>query len=285
MKIFKLLLIFGLLASGIFVALNWDSFFAGESSNVVKLNNPVDVDSAGNKIGADWAAQTAWNRSLYDKHFDRIEQWKKSNRIDETGYTALSNRLHSAAAKKVKEAYEEALKSESFSDGVLSQRFDAVKELKGIDKSYGNEAYILRVEKLHKLYNDIKNFAKSDHKVYPHFNTETGMWTSFVSARQAVLNTAKRYKEDDLYPEMKTVPGFKEALDEQNLVNLTNKYKTGFYEGLSSQIVTYFRDTISVPRTEVSKQLLNRIYTDVYSEADGKGVSELISFTRQYNNK
>lgn len=282
MKIFKFLLIFGVLAGGIFVALNWDSFFAGESSNVVKLTNPLDVDSAGNRIGADWSAQTAWNRSLYDKHFNRIEQWKRSNRIDASGYAALSNRLHSAAAKKVKEAYEEALKSESFSDGVLSQRFEAVQELKHIDKSFANESYILRVEKLHTLYNNIKSFSKSDHKVFPHFNTDKATWTSFVSARQAVLNTAKRYKEDDLYSEMKSVPGFEDALNEQKLIAKTDGYRTGFYEDLSRQIINYFGDTLTVPRTDISKQLLNRIYTDVYTEADGKGVSELITFTREY---
>ena len=282
MKIFKLLLVFGLLAGGIFVALNWDSFFAGESTDVVKLHNPVDVDSAGNKIGSDWAVQTAWNRKLYDKHYNRIEQWKKSNRIDQSGYSALSNRLHSSAAKKVRDAYEEALKSSSFSDAVLAQRYEAVRELKGLDGSFGNETHIQRVEDLNKLYTNIKNFSRSDHKLSPHFNTEKATWVSFASARQGVLNTAKKYKDDDLYGEMKTVPGFEEALDEQNLINITNRYKTGFYQGLSDQIITYFSDTITVPKTDVSKQLLNRIYGDVYDEAQGKGVDALISFTRQY---
>lgn len=283
MKALKLLLVFLLVAGGIFLALFWGNLF-GSESEIIDVEfveeDLVDIEEQCDSIRAAWRNEAGWNEQLYDKWRQRINRRKEMKYFSQRGYTTVNNALRESAANASCNGYMSALQdARSFDHGLLLTRYRGVQKLKELE-NMGADTRIKKVEKLHELYTNIRNFVSSNHTISPNFDTATTAWTAFDATRNSILARARNLSSDALYKEMSMVPGFESGLNISNLTQTIDPQRRRFYERLSAQIIGYFE---SRPHTQDRANLLGQIFENFSNQESDYGVRELSRYVVNYD--
>lgn len=277
MKILKLAAIFLVLAGGIFLALNWNSIFKSSKKDEFAKEDLINITAKCEEIRGAWAQKDGWDEGLYTAQRRDIDQSKNMGMFSLQGYETVNNALRETVANKTCDGYKSSLHKSPFSDAFLQKQYKGVQTLMSAE-NMKEDIRIKEIIKLHSLYTNINKFAKSSHAITPKFKQDEADWTSFASAQSGILAQAKKYRDDPLFKEMSSVPGFRDALDESKLRSTTERYRTTFYTDLSRQIISYF-DTVEHDQTHV--QLLNNIYQRFVGQANGVGVEAIAMYLVQ----
>ncbi len=281
MKILKLVVIFLLLAGGIFLALNWGKVFGNsDTDDWFVEENLIDIQEKCNEIRAAWAEADGWSETLYQQQSDDINQSKEMKLFTLDGFSTVKNCLIESATNKVYDSFMAALQDKNFSDAKLQNSYQGVKTLKAKEKLSG-ESRLNKLDQLYALYSNIKNFINSPHTISPHFDKNTASWNSFAAAQKQVLDQASALRGNPLFSEMSHVPGFSAGLDAKTLQGKLNQQKRSFYETLSKQIVAHFSSLDATQdRVNLFAQIYNNFGSQVYP--DNYGVSTLADFKIRY---
>ena len=201
----------------------------------------------------EWKEAREWNDSLYVDWFNNIEQKKGGKLITEKSYNMLRSTLFECAANKLRDSFSASLLAENYSDKKVKTMRHGVDTLIKYEeiKSVSSQPRLTHIQDAYDLYSNIKNFISVEHKITSSFNTSGLNWVSFKKKQDNIIGTAKAYKNNPLYKEMNTVPGFADGLDESKLMSMTEKYRTPFYDNLSDQIIRYFEYVIPVRDTAI----------------------------------
>lgn len=284
MKALKLLLIFVIFASGLYVALNWDSFFKTATDNDDEFvdKDLIDIGKECEEIRNAWGRCTEWDESLYTAQRADIDQSKSMGMFSREGYNTVNNALRESATNKACGSYLAYLHDTLFDSSKLQQQYNGVQFLKEHEK-LENDPRVKEVEERHALYRKIDSFVRSPHYISPRFDAEDANWTSFAAYQNSILGTAKSYRNNKLYTtEMTHIPGFRNGLSENHVRSATNAYRSIFYEGLSRQIIDHFEnDSLSQENAET----LNEIYKNFINQESNYGVGQLATFIVDYRDK
>lgn len=281
MKILKLALIFLFLAGAIFLALNWGSIFNSSSDNDFAPEDQIDITEKCDEIRNAWAEQNGWDEELYTRLRDDIDQGKAMGMYSMEGFNSVNNCLVENATNKACDSYMAELKSSDFSDSRLQKQFKGVTTIKKAEK-LDSDPRVTNVENINRLYINIRNFANSSHSIVPKFDTATTDWVSFDARQNGILSTARSYRNNPLYKDLKQIPGFESALDQARLKKQTESFRPGFYRNLSQQIISYF-DTVEP--TQENANLFNQIYKNFTREDSDNGIDELAAALVSLNSK
>lgn len=283
MKALKLLLVFLVVAGGIFLALFWGNLFGSEGEEEdteFVTEDLVDIEAQCDSIRAAWRSESGWNETLYTKWRQRIDRRKEMKYFSQRGYTTVNNALRESVANASCNGYMSALQDAKFFDhSLLLTRYRGVEKLKELE-NMGSDSRIKKVEQMHKLYTDIRNFVSSNHAITPKFDTAKTAWTSFDATRNSILAKARNLSSDALYKEMSMVPGFAAGLDIQNLTQTLDSQRKKFYQGLSAQIIAYFE---SRSHTQERANLLGQIFENFSNQESDYGVRELSRYVVGYD--
>ena len=284
MKALKLLLIFLVLAGGLFVALNWKSITStvmGNDDNFVD-KDLIDIGAKCEEIRNAWGRCTEWDESLYTAQREDIDQSKSMGIFSREGYNTVNNALRESATNKACRSYLACLHDTLFDGSKLQQQYDGVQYLKDHEK-LENDPRVKEVEERHELYEDISKFVESPHYISPRFDAEDADWTSFAAYQNSILGTARSYRNNQVYKaEMTHIPGFRKGLSESHVRSETNAYRSIFYEGLCRQIINHF-EADSVNQENADR--LNDIYKTFIGQESNYGVGQLATFIVNYRDQ
>lgn len=284
MKALKLLLIFVVLAGGLFVALNWKSIITTVTGNGDKFvgEDLIDIGEKCEEIRNAWGSCTEWDENLYIAQRADIDQSKSMGIFSREGYNTVNNALRESATNKACRSYLACLHDTLFDSSKLQQQYDGVQFLKEHEK-LENDPRVKEVEERHALYRKIDSFVRSPHYISPRFDAEDANWTSFATYQNSILGMAKSYRNNKLYTtEMTHIPGFRNGLSESHVRSETNAYRSIFYEGLCRQIIDHFEnDSLSQENAET----LNGIYKNFINQESNYGVGQLATFIVDYRDK
>lgn len=271
MKIIKLAAIFAVLVGGIFLAIKWNSLFSGSTTTEYATEDKLNITDECNRIREAWEKESGWNEALYRDQRADIDQSKAMKMFSLEGYNKVNNCLRETVANKACEGYKNALHSDSFKDAALQQQFAGVTLLAKAE-NMENDPRIVNIKAIHKLYTNVNGFVSRKHSITPKFDTKTTDWRSFISLQNALVSTAKGYRNDPLFKEIEHLPGFQQGLDEKTIRTATNGQRPSFYTRLSQQIVDYFS---GVEATQENLNLLNQIYKNFANEETSYGLDNL----------
>lgn len=281
MKAIKLTVLFLLLAGGLMLALNWKSIIhSSDNGEDFPPEDLINISEKCNEIRQAWEQCSGWDEGLYTTLRADIDQSKAMGMFSREGYNTVNNTLRETTTNKTCDGYLEALHNKaSFSDATLQAQYKGVQYIKqqeGLDK----DQRIAEVETRHKLYENIKQFVNSRHAIVPKLDTLNLQWEAFATLQGRVLNTAAGYRKNSLYTaEMTHIPGFQKGLDEANLTTLTNRQRSDFYEGLSSQLIDCFKEKQPTPD---NVERLNQAYKDFSGQETNYGIGSLAAFKVKY---
>lgn len=271
MKIIKLAAIFAVLVGGIFLAIKWNSLFSGSTTTEYATEDKLNITDECNRIREAWEKESGWNEALYRDQRADIDQSKAMKMFSLEGYNKVNNCLRETVANKACEGYKNVLHSDSFKDAALQQQFAGVTLLAKAE-GMENDPRIVNIKAIHKLYTNVNGFVNRKHTITPKFDTKTTDWRSFISLQNALVSTAKGYRNDPLFKEIEHLPGFQQGLDEKTIRTATNGQRPSFYTRLSQQIVDYFS---GVEATQENLNLLNQIYKNFANEETSYGLDNL----------
>ncbi|MCR5821148.1 MAG: hypothetical protein K6F94_09435 [Bacteroidaceae bacterium] len=271
MKIIKLAAIFVVFAGCIFLAINWNRLFTGNTTTEYASEDKLNITDECNRIREAWASESGWNEALYREQRVDIDQSKAMKMFSLEGFNKVNNCLRETAVNKACEGYNNALHSDSFNDAALQKQFAGVSMLSKAEKME-NDPRIANVTAIHKLYTNVNSFVHKKHFITPKFDTRTTDWRSFVSLQNSLVSTAKSYLNNRLFKEIKHLPGFQQGLEENRLRAATNGQRPSFYTSLSRQIVDYFS---TLEATQDNLNLLNQIYKNFANEETRYGLDNL----------
>lgn len=286
MKAIKLIAIFLGIAAILFVVFNLDAIIP-DSSKGSSSDESINLDARCNEIRSAWKEESGWNKELFQSLWNEIEQEKKLNMYSENGFTTVKNCLLETAINKVCGAYKNALHGNPFDAKVLQTRYNGAKELSTYE-DLAKEARLDSVMRIHSLYQNVSKFVNSDHTITPSFSLNSSpYWKPFNSSRNAILQTAQKYRQDALFSKVSHLPGFREGVDPDKLKKKLDSQEAGFYKKLSSQIVTAFKP---MTHNQANKDQLKKVSEAYYKEYDAAfgdngqyGAAEIAAFVQQFN--
>ena len=283
MKILKLIGIFAALVGAIFLALNWNSIFPDnkKKGDNWSSEDKIDITQKCNEIRSDWAKQTGWNADLYKNERDDIDQSKAMGLFSREGFNTVNNALRESATNKARDGYMAALKAQPFNEKDLKAQMAGITTLKEKEKM-GEDPRISRIVAIDDLYDRVARFKASKHTITAQFDTDKRNWKSFNSLQAGILGTAKACRDNKLFGEIAHLPGFREALDDDMLRNVTNAQRENFFLSLSKQIRDYFDgQTPNDDRISLLQLIIEKYNDEVYPK--DYGLEDLTDFQARYN--
>lgn len=266
MKIIKLLGIFILTVAGVFTAINIDNLFGSSHDEEFADKDELDITDECDKIRQQWSAVSQWDREIYQSLRSDIDQSKSMGLFSREGYNTVNNTLRETSVNKACDAYKAELKSSEFKDVKLQKHYSGVREIMAAESMEKDER-IKDVIAIHDLYMKIRRFANSRCAIGAKFDGEKAEWVSFSSRQNGMISTARSYRNNAKYSEVKGIPGFAEALNEDNVRRLTEAQRSSFYSSLSNQIVSYYN---AVEATQTVSDELNSVYDRFANENEDK---------------
>ena len=110
MKALKLIAIFVIICSSLFLALNWGTLFGGISQNDDFVEEDlIDVSEKCDEIRKAWSSQTGWNEELYKVQREDIDQSKSMGMFSREGYNTVNNCLRETSTNKACDGYMSSL--------------------------------------------------------------------------------------------------------------------------------------------------------------------------------
>ena len=290
MKYIKLLLIFLIVAGGVFLALNWGNLFGpSDPTGGFPPEDGVDTKAMSDEIRAAWAEQSGWNQALYKEWRENIELYKANKLFSKVGYNTVNNALRESAANAVQRGYLNALKPEGYADATVKSRYEDAETLKELEH-LAEDSRIKEVEAIHAQYLEVYKFAitNKSHIISPKLK-DGADWTSFTSNKNWVLRQASNLRDYEWYKKvLYQVPGFKEGLDESSLTQLLNAQKANYYSKLYGLLVSYFNSLD--PKNPLALNLVYKEFTRQIDESpyisSGESLKEkLADFYVDYKEK
>ncbi|MCR4919396.1 MAG: hypothetical protein K5928_06245 [Prevotella sp.] len=270
MKTVKLAGIFIVMAAVIFGAVLWMNGGSNKSDTFVD-EDLVDVAEKCDEIRSAWNEVSGWDKDVYTDMREDVAQDSALSLYSMDGYQTVRSTLREEAVNKVCDALAQQLKADKFSHQAVEQEYQGVDYLKRAE-NIAQDARIKRAEQLHQLYVNIRQFVGSNHAITPRFDAAKASWNAFAASAQAVLGRAKQLRENPLFGEMNTIPGFKDGLDEAKLKPQVMNQRNGFYRSLSQQIVKHFAQA---EHTQENLSLFQQAYDKYKSEELNIGINEL----------
>ena len=311
MKYIKLILIFAVVAGGLFLALNWDRLFSDPKPKPFPEVDKINVKDKIEKMEKDWQDMPSFSDSLYIKWFDRIEQYG-GNLITEKSYYLLHNTLFETAANKLSDSYKASLLNENYSDGKVKAFRNGVDTIAKYEriKKLENQPRLAHIVESYDFYSSVLAFVNSSHAISPNFDAKNKTWTSFNSRKQAKKNKAEAFKNNSLFDEMSTIQQFISGLDESYLESVMEPYRDNFYKELSNQIIACYNnftveskaiDTADMNQISIhlensetvvyknklndeTQRLLGELWIRFDDEDSGEGNTRLSNFRNRYGN-
>lgn len=284
MKALKLLLIFLLLAGGLFVALNWRSIVPlPQDDDDFGEEDLIDISEKCEEIREAWRRAAGWDESLYSVQRADINQSKELGMFSREGFNTVNNTLRESATNKACGTYLACLHDTSFNASKLQHQYDGVQFLKKHENLKEDDPRVKEVEERHALYRKIVAFVKSSHTISPQFDPDKAAWTSFAVKQNRILGTARSYRNNKLYQaEMTHIPGFRQGLSEGHVSSVTNAQRSRFYRRLCSQIIDHFQaDSLC----QENSDRLNEVYNTFVNQESNHGVERLAAFVVNYKNQ
>lgn len=283
MKYLKLSFIFGFFIGAIYLIINWGSIFppANQDSEYADKDK-LNITEECEKIRKGWSEVTEWDESLYKKQRADIDQSKAMGLFSKEGYNTVNNTLRETATNKACDAYfNELKKGEAFQHDNLVKHYNGVKTIMEAEE-LDDDPRITHVKEVNQLYNRIRAFVNSDHRIRPAFDEEKTDWKSFAMLQSNIIATANSYKNNKLYSEVKLVPGFASGLNDAQLKQMTDPQRAKFYNDLCKQIIAYFS---KVEATQANYNLFNQIYKNFAREDSDHGLDELAEALVDFKSK
>lgn len=284
MKALKLLLIFLLLAGGLFVALNWRSIVPlPQDDDDFGEEDLIDISEKCEEIREAWRRAAGWDESLYSVQRADINQSKELGMFSREGFNTVNNTLRESATNKACGTYLACLHDTSFNASKLQHQYDGVQFLKKHENLKEDDPRVKEVEERHALYKEILAFVKSSHTISPRFDPDEAAWTSFATKQNRILGTARNYRNNKLYQaEMTHIPGFRQGLSESHVSSVTNAQRSRFYRRLCSQIIDHFQaDSLC----QENSDRLNEVYNTFVNQESNHGVERLATFVVNYRDQ
>lgn len=247
MKYIKLLLIFAVVAGGLYLALNWKNIIENVNQQNFPQEDKIDVNARLKKMEGHWQEATAFSDSLFIEWFNEIEQLKGGKLITEKSDSLLHNTLFEDAANKLSDSYKASLLNENYSDGKVKAFRNGVDTIAKYEriKKLENQPRLAHIVESYDFYSSVLKFVNSSHAISPYFDTKNKTWTSFDSKMQAIKNQAESFKSNALFDEMNTIQQFISGLDESHLESVMEPYRDNFYKELSNKIIGCFNYTVN----------------------------------------
>ena len=277
MKILKLLGIFLVIAAVIFGAVLWMNGGSHRTDAFVDVDQ-VDVTEKCEEIRAEWNDLAVWDKATYEAQREDIAQDSAFSLYSQDGYQTVRSTLREAAVNKVCDALAASLKADKFSDQTVQEQYQGVRFLIKAE-NVETDARVKRAEQLYRLYTDIKSFVSSRHTLSPGYVPEKGQWNNFSAQQQNVLRRAQQLRDNTLFAEMRTVPGFQDGLSEAKLKPLLAAQRPQFYRTLSQQILNHFAQA---EPTQETMELFAATYDRYKGEELSIGVGDLASAYRNF---
>ena len=277
MKIIKLAGIFLVMAAIIFGAILWMNSGSHKSDTFVD-EDLVDVAEKCDEIRSAWQELPGWDKDVYTDLREDVAQDSALSLYSLDGYQAVRSTLREEAVNKSCEALAQQLKADKFSHQAVEQEYQGVSYLKRAE-NIAQDSRIKRAEQLYQLYSNIRQFVGSNHAITPRYDAAKATWAGFAASAQAVLNRARQFRENPLFSEMKTVPGFQNGLDEAQLKPQVMNQRSNFYRSLSQQIVKHFAQA---EPTQENLNLFQQAYDRYKDEELNIGINELAQQFRQF---
>lgn len=306
MKYVKLILIFLLVAGGLWFVLNWGSLFSPEKKEKgFGKKDEINVDGLRQEMKNEWKGAEEWNADLYVDWFQNIEQKKGGRLITEKSYNMLRTTLRLCAIDKLSNSFSASLLPANYSEARVKTMRDGVDTIVEYEEitDINNQPSLQHIQDVYSLYTEINKFVQSKHKITSSFNADNLSWKSFADKQKDINSTARAYRNNPLYANLENVPGFADGLNEIKLTSMTEKeYRKPFYDNLSSQIIQHFeyivpvKDTASVLNkmtirtngsnvvvnldklNETRQRQLGMVWTQFDKEDNGEGYKELTRF-------
>lgn len=240
MKLVKLLLIFVLIAGGIFLALNLNSLFSSDGEKWAE-NDQVDIARKCASIRNRIASMEEWDHPFYLSIREDLEQDKSMGLYTLEGYNTVNNTLRESSINKAVSLYTDMINcKKAFSHKALVANYDGLESLAKAEKASGDRR-IETVRAIHSLYRKVNSFVSGPKRIRPAFDGERASWSSFDAIRNGMLSTAASYRNNPLFMQMADVPGFADGLNDAILRTTLEPQRRPFYLTLSSQILSHFR--------------------------------------------
>ena len=277
MKILKLTLIFVVIAGALFGLLMMTGVVDIDTSDTD--DGGVDVSAECKTIDDAWDEVVGWDEATYKDLRASLDVKKDMNILVGYDYDVVNNRLIESSVNKAIEGYMSALHLSPVDEKGMKVQYDGVMFVKKKEGLKDNDARIVKIVNLNKLYYNIKKFI-SGYGFSPKFNGSAGTWTSFASLQQSKLKQASSYRNNPLYQqELKGIAGFENGLSDATVRQKTNAQKSSFYSTLCNQIISYYR---TQEPTEENKAQLRRVFNQFCDESGGTGNQTLSDFTYNY---
>lgn len=310
MKYLKLIVIFLVVAAGLYFVFNLGSLFSPSKKTTGDFGeqDDIDVNELCKRMESAWVEAPEWDESLYVDWFNIIEQKKGGKLVTKKSYDMLHSTLFEYAANKLRDSFSASLLAENYSHSKVKTMHDGVAVLEQYEelKTLSGQPRLSHINDVFDLYSKIYAFVHKKHSITPSFNKTNQTWTPFNTLQSNILKQASNYRNNALYAEMNTLPDFVNGLDEKKLRDETEKYRDGFYTDLSKDIRSYFeyevmaKDTatlanvakINVNGSEVYADLdkltnerqrqLGKVWQQFSTEENGEGLKKLGNFKNRF---
>lgn len=312
MKYIKLILIFAVVAGGLYLALNWKNIIENVNQQNFPQEDKIDVNARLKKMEGHWQEAAEFSDSLFIEWFNEIEQLKGGKLITEKSDSLLHNTLFEDAANKLSDSYKASLLNENYSDGKVKAFRNGVDTIAKYEriKKLENQPRLAHIVESYDFYSSVLAFVNSSHAISPNFDAKNKTWTSFNSRKQAKKNKAEAFKNNSLFDEMSTIQQFISGLDESYLESVMEPYRDNFYKELSNQIIACYNnftveskaiDTADMNQISIhlensetvvyknklndeTQRLLGELWIRFDDEDSGEGNTRLSNFRNRYGN-
>ena len=300
MKYVKLIVVFALVATGLFAALMMGSLAGPKTteSGFIKEDR-INVDELCNRIDGNWKNASTWDSTVYISCRREIERNRTLKKISEDSYNRARNTLREDAINKLRDSYNDLLQTSESDFKVANAKvrqchsgvaFLAIKEqIDDVEK----DARLKYVEESFNLYTRICEYVKRDHRIIPTIDAKKLSWRPFSKKQEDEIAKATALKSEAYYTGMKGFPTFASGLDENNVRRATEKSRAQFYIKLSEKIKDQFTYIVTNPDAtkenhididskwvdsdKLTKEKLKKIgelYLRLYEEETNKGINK-----------
>lgn len=284
MKIVKLGLIFAAIVAALILIVNWESVFGSETSDMdFPEEDQRDVSQRCDRIRSMWRENNMWNQELYDKQRAELRQDSVQHYFSQVSYNTIRTCIRECAADNVYKSYKSSIKPDAYSHTNVLANYKGVEHLKRNELNMVGDQRIKELGDIHSLYNRVYSFSRNElHPIRPEFNADELTWISFDAQKNGIMSTARSYRGNVKFAEIKDLPGFQRALEESYLESVINPQRSKFYKDLSEQICKHFSP---MEANEENLKKINDVFKKFVGEANDVGVMALAQVITDMKNK
>lgn len=273
MKILKLIIVFVVILGGVVLA----AYIAGGGIGIgISIGEQSDFDVLKNKISKNWTEKGDWDKDVFDKNMQLINQSK--NDLDGSAKT-LYDQNYNEAVKIVYDKIIAQWASASCSKTVVDKYYGAITTIGSNEQYKERVASDANIAKIRKIYNVYKNALALSTKPIgssPGFNGSS--WNSYTSYSNSIKSQRNSILNDATYKTyLKNISSIKSGLN--SIDNKLASGRTAFYNKLAAEIKAYYE---SKERSYPNLNSLRSVRDKFKNES---GLSVLDSYVERFANE